>query len=124
MRVALFVDSPSRRAHGNAASRLALGLTAQPSVTSVEIVAYSQDSAPEYLPDTVSIHRLGVERSSRSLLPLTRYLRERRPDVLVARQVHANLVAVETPEAIQSTPLELDQGFLIERAALGEAQEL
>jgi glycosyltransferase involved in cell wall biosynthesis len=102
MRVALFVDSPSRRAHGNAASRLALGLSAHPAVTSVDIVCYSSDPAPKWLPSTVTVTPLGVDRSSRSLLPLARYLREQEPDVLVARQVHANLVALAAAQVART----------------------
>jgi glycosyltransferase involved in cell wall biosynthesis len=92
-RVALLVDSPSKRAHGNAASRLALGL-AEGGRLEVDLVCYSDDPAPPWLPDAVAVHRLGVDRASRMVPPLVRYLRTRRPDVLVTRQVHANFVAL------------------------------
>lgn len=93
MRVALLVDSPSRRAHANAVSRLAIGLAAR-SDLEVELVCYSADPAPDWLTPTVVLRRLGVERVSRALVPLARYLREQQPDVLVSRQVHANFVAL------------------------------
>jgi glycosyltransferase involved in cell wall biosynthesis len=37
------------------------------------------------------MHRLGVDRVSRSVPALIRYLRRERPDVLITRQVHANM---------------------------------
>ena len=64
IRLAFLVDSPSKRAHANVVSRLALGLveTGQAETT---IVCYSDDPAPTWLPPEVRIHRLGVERVSR-----------------------------------------------------------
>jgi glycosyltransferase involved in cell wall biosynthesis len=93
VRIALLVDSPSRRAHGNAASRLALGLIGTGRVE-VTLLCYSADPAPKWLPSEVRIHRLGVDRASRSLPSLVRYLRAQKPDVLISRQVHANFVAL------------------------------
>ena len=93
IRVALLVDSPSKRAHGNAASRLALGLV-ESTRADVELVCYSDDPAPSWLPASVGVHRLGADRISRSLPALVRYLGERRPDVLITRQVHANFVGL------------------------------
>ena len=93
IRVALLVDSPSRLAHGNAASRLALGLVETGHVETT-LVCYSADPAPPWLPPEVGIHRLGPERVSRSLLSLVRYLRTSKPDVLITRQVHANFVGL------------------------------
>lgn len=91
--VALLVDSPSRRAHGNVASRLALGLVETGRVD-VDLVCYSDDPPPPWLPDTVRLHRLGVDRITRSLPALVRYLRNQQPDVLITRQVHANFVGL------------------------------
>ncbi len=93
VRIGLVVDSPSRRAHGNAVSRLALGLV-ETGRAEVDLVCYSDDPAPPWLPAQVRIHRLGVDRVSRSVLPLVDYLATRRPDVLVTRQVHANFVGL------------------------------
>jgi glycosyltransferase involved in cell wall biosynthesis len=93
IRVALLVDSPIRRAHGNAVSRLALGL-AETGEVQVDLVCYSEDPPPPWLPDTVSVHRLGTDRISRSVPGLVRYLRREQPDVLVTRQVHANFVGL------------------------------
>jgi glycosyltransferase involved in cell wall biosynthesis len=92
-RLAFLVDSPSRAAHGNAASRLALGLL-EDGRSEIDLVCYSADPPPTWLPPEVQIHRLGVERASRALVPLVRYLRDRRPDVLITRQVHANFVGL------------------------------
>src|SRR3954466_8472841 len=89
IRVALLVDSPSRRAHGNAVSRLALGLV-ETGRAQVDVVCYSDDPPPAWLPSEVNVHRLGVDRISRSLPSLVGYLRRRGPDVLITRQVHAN----------------------------------
>jgi glycosyltransferase involved in cell wall biosynthesis len=92
IRLAFLVDSPSMRSHGNSVSRLALGL-AETGVDTT-IVCYSDDPPPPWLPPEVRIHRLGVDRASRSLPGLVRYLRADRPDVLITRQVHANFVAL------------------------------
>jgi glycosyltransferase involved in cell wall biosynthesis len=93
IRVALLVDSPSRRAHGNAASRLALGLVETGRVE-VTLLCYSADPPPQWLPAQVRIHRLGADRASRSFPGIIRYLRTQKPDVLITRQVHANFVAL------------------------------
>lgn len=102
-RVAFLVDSPSKRAHGNAASRLALGLVER-GWTDVDLVCYSEDAAPPWLPDQVHVQRLGVDRVSRSLPALVRYLRQRRPDVLVTRQVHANFVGLAAAMLARTPP--------------------
>jgi glycosyltransferase involved in cell wall biosynthesis len=93
IRLTFLVDSPSKRAHGNAASRLALGL-AQSGQVEATLLCYSSDPAPTWLPPEVRVQRLGVDRVSRSLPGLVRYLRDSKPDVLVTRQVHANLVGI------------------------------
>ena len=74
IRVAFLVDSPSKRAHANAAGRLALGLVETGQVEAT-IVCYSADPPPPWLPPEVRIHPLGVERVSRSVPSLARYLR-------------------------------------------------
>jgi glycosyltransferase involved in cell wall biosynthesis len=93
MRLVFLVDSPSARAHANAACRLALGLveTGQAEVT---VLCYSDDPAPAWLPPQVRVDRLGVNRVSRAVPGLVRYLHAHQPDVLVTRQVHANLVGL------------------------------
>lgn len=91
--IAMLVDSPSRRAHGSAVSRLALGL-ATTGLAETAIVCYGSDPAPPWLPPQVPVHRLGTERVSHSLPSLVRYLRAHQPDVLISRQVHANFVAL------------------------------
>jgi glycosyltransferase involved in cell wall biosynthesis len=93
IRLTLLVDSPSKRAHGNSVSRLALGL-AETGKIETSLLCYSDDPPPAWLPPEVRIQRLGVDRVSRSLPHLVRYLRAQQPDVLIARQVHANLVAL------------------------------
>jgi glycosyltransferase involved in cell wall biosynthesis len=93
IRVAFLVDSPSKRAHANVVSRLALGLVETGQVETT-IVCYSTDPPPPWLPPEVRIHRLGVERVSRSVPSLVRYLRAEQPDVLITRQVHANFIAL------------------------------
>lgn len=102
-RIALLVDSPSKRAHGNAASRLAMGLV-ESGEAEVDLVCYSEDPPPPWLPSEVSIHRLGVDRVSRSVPGLVRYLRTRRPDVLVTRQVHANFVGLAAAWLARTPP--------------------
>lgn len=119
IRLTLLVDSPSKRAHGNAASRLAVGL-AQSGEVEPTLLCYGDDLPPPWLPPEVRVVRLGVDRVSRAILPLATYLRSERPDVLVTRQVHANfcglaasLVARAWPRwegklvLVQDHPLEL-----------------
>jgi glycosyltransferase involved in cell wall biosynthesis len=91
--LAFLVDSPSQRSHGNSVSRLALGLVETGRVET-SLVCYSADPRPAWLPAEVRIHRLGVDRASRSLPSLVRFLRNEKPDVLITRQVHANFVAL------------------------------
>jgi glycosyltransferase involved in cell wall biosynthesis len=93
IRLAFLVDSPSRRAHANVVTRLALGL-AETGQVATTIVCYSADPAPSWLPPEVRVHRLGVERVSRSVPGLVRYLRAEQPDVLITRQMHANFVGL------------------------------
>jgi glycosyltransferase involved in cell wall biosynthesis len=95
IRIAFLVDSPSKRAHANVVTRLALGLVETGQVEPT-IVCYSSDPSPLWLPPQVRIHRLGVDRVSRSVPSLARYLRAEQPDVLITRQVHANFVGLAT----------------------------
>lgn len=118
IRIAFLVDSPSKRAHGNAASRLALGLV-ETGRAEVDLVCYSDDPPPAWLPAEVGIHRLGVDRVSRSMPSLVRYLRTRQPDVLVTRQVHANFVGLAASWIARTPPgwpgkLVLVQDHLVE----------
>ena len=120
IRLAFFVDSPSKLAHAAVASRLALGLveTGQAETT---IVCYSADPPPPWLPPEVRIHRLGVERASRSVPSLVRYLHTEKPDVLITRQVHANFVGLAAAWAARVPPrrwtgkIVLVQDHLVER---------
>jgi glycosyltransferase involved in cell wall biosynthesis len=93
IRLALLVDSPSRRAHGNAATRLALGLVEAGGIEPT-LVCYGDDPAPPWLPPEVRVYRLGTGRVTRSLPGIVHYLRAEEPDVLITRQVHANFVGL------------------------------
>lgn len=93
IRLAFFVNSPSKGAHGNAAGRLALGLVETGKVDTT-LLCYSDDPRPSWLPPEVQIHRLNAKRATRSLPGLVRYLRTEQPDVLITRQVHANFVGL------------------------------
>lgn len=103
IRVTLLVDSPSRRAHGNAVSRLALGLV-ETGWIEVTLLCYSADPPPPWLPAAVHVHRLGVDSVSRSLPGLVRYLREQQPDVLITRQVHANFMGLAASWMARTPP--------------------
>jgi len=103
IRLTFLVDSPSKRAHGNAAGRLALGL-AESGQVETTLLCYSEDPPPAWLPPEVHVRRLGVDRVSRSLPRLVRYLRQSQPDVLVTRQVHANLVGLAASWATSGWP--------------------
>ena len=93
IRVTLLVDSPGRLAHGNAASRLALGLS-QTGKVDPTVLCYSQDPAPSWLPPEVRVDRLGASRISRSLPLIVQYLHDQAPDVLITRQMHANFIGL------------------------------
>jgi glycosyltransferase involved in cell wall biosynthesis len=103
IRVALLVDSPSKRAHGNAASRLALGL-AETGRVEVTMLCYSADPPPPWLPATVRMHRLGADRATRSFPGIVRYLRAQGPDVLITRQIHANFVGLAASWTARTPP--------------------
>ena len=103
IRLAFLVDSPSRRAHANVVSRLALGLV-ENGQAETTIVCYSNDPPPPWLPSEVRIHRLGVERVSRSVPSLVRYLRAEQPDALITRQVHANFVGLAAAWIARTPP--------------------
>jgi glycosyltransferase involved in cell wall biosynthesis len=103
IRLTLLVDSPSKRAHGNAVSRLALGLVETGQVETT-LLCYSADPPPSWLPPEVRIRRLGVDRASRSLPGLVRYLRANKPDVLITRQMHANFVGLAASSMARMPP--------------------
>jgi hypothetical protein len=103
IRVTLLVDSPGKRAHGNAVSRLALGL-AETGRVEPTLLCYSVDPPPPWLPPEVHVDRLGVDRVSRSLPALIRYLRAKQPDVLITRQVHANFVGLAASSMARVPP--------------------
>ena len=92
IRLAFLIGSPVRGAHGNAASRLALGL-AESGKAEPTLVCYRNDPAPSWLPPAVRVHRLGVDRVSRSI-PGSSVTFADQPDVLITRQVHANFVGL------------------------------
>ena len=120
IRLAMLVDSPSKRAHANAAGRLALGL-AETGRVETTLLCYSADPRPSWLTPEVRIHRLGASRASRSLYSFIRYLRTEQPDVLITRQVHANFVGLAAAWAARVPPgwkgkLLLVQDSLIELA--------
>ena len=93
MRLTLLVDSPSKRAHGNAASRLALGLV-QTGEAEPTMLCYGDDPRPSWLPAEVPVDYLGINRASRAILPIARYLGSHQPDVLITRQIHTNLCSL------------------------------
>jgi glycosyltransferase involved in cell wall biosynthesis len=93
VRITFFVDSPSKRAHANAAARLALGL-AETGRAEASLLCYSDDPPPPWLPSEVRIERLGATRASRTLMQLATYLRTEQPDILITRQMHANFIGL------------------------------
>lgn len=116
IRVTFLVDSPGRRAHGNAAGRLALGL-ARTGRAEPTLLCYGDDPAPPWLPpDLVRVERLGADRVTRALVPLARYLTERQPDVLITRQVHANFVGLAAAAVASGWPGRAGRGGTGHRA--------
>ena len=98
LRVAMLVNSLSRNTYANAVSRLAVGLSETGRVETT-LVCYLDDPAPAWLPPDVRIQRLGTQRASRSFAGLARYLRADQPEVLITRQIHANLLGLAAARA-------------------------
>jgi glycosyltransferase involved in cell wall biosynthesis len=103
IRLTLLVDSPNKSAHGNAASRLALGL-AQTGEVEPTLLCYGGDPAPSWLPPEVQVERLEANRVSRAVPPLVRYLRAEQPDVLITRQIHANFFGLAAAWLARTPP--------------------
>lgn len=91
--IALLVDSPSRGTFANVTGRVAIGL-AETGRAAPRLVVYGSDPAPAWLPPEIPIERLRTDRASRSLRTLATFLRSRQPQVIITRQIHANLVAL------------------------------
>lgn len=103
IKIALLVNSPSRGAHGNAVSRLALGL-ARAGEFELTVLCYSPDPAPSWLPQEVSVRRLGTDRAAGLLPRIVSYLRSEQPDILITRQVHANLAGLAAAAVARTPP--------------------
>lgn len=93
LHVAMLVDSPSEGTYANAVGRLAIGLSESGRVDT-SLVCYRDGPRPTWLPDAVRIHRLGTGRASASIGALRRYLSTDRPDVLISRQIHVNIISL------------------------------
>ena len=68
------------------------------------LLCYSDDPPPRWLPSSVRIHRLGVDRVSRSFRGIVRHLREQKPDVFITRQIHANFVGLAAASMARTPP--------------------
>lgn len=93
LKVALFLPSLA----GGGAERVAVNLIEglEPAGHTVDVVAVS--AFGEYvnqIPPTVRIVDLRAKRALTSFLPLTRYLRASKPDMLISSLGHTNLVAL------------------------------
>ena len=91
--IVLLTDDLGTGTYANQANRLALGL-ADDDRCQVTVLSYRAGERPGTLPDGVRSELLGSSRALGVWRHLGRYLVERQPDVLVTRQVHANLLAV------------------------------
>ena len=89
----LLTDDLGTGTYANQANRLALGL-ADDERCQVTVLSYRAGERPSTLPDAVRTELLGSSRARSAWRHLGRYLVERQPDVLITRQVHANLMAV------------------------------
>jgi glycosyltransferase involved in cell wall biosynthesis len=93
MRVALFIPNLAGGGAERVFGLLAEGLAARGIETEMVLVR-AEGPRLAAVRAAVPVVDLGVDSSSRSVLPLARYLRRRRPDLLVAALGHANVVAV------------------------------
>ena len=99
-RVSLFLPDLS----GGGAERVTLDLAAGllESGVDVDLVVGSLRGAfTGSVPDGARVVDLGVLRIARALGPLRRYLREERPDALVAALTHANVLAVLAARSVR-----------------------
>jgi glycosyltransferase involved in cell wall biosynthesis len=93
MRVALFLPNLGGGGAERVFALLAEGLAARGIDTEVVLV-HAEGPHLAAVQAVVPVVDLHVGRTRHSLLPLARYLRRRRPDVLVTALDHANIVAV------------------------------
>jgi glycosyltransferase involved in cell wall biosynthesis len=93
MRVALFLPNLSGGGAERVFALLAEGLAARGIETEV-VLARAEGPHVAAVRAAVPVVDLHASSTRTSLLPLARYLRRRRPDVLVAALAHANIVAV------------------------------
>lgn len=93
MRVALFLPNLGGGGAERVFALLAEGLAARGIDTEV-VLAHAEGANLAAVRAAVPVVDLGARGTRDSLLPLARYLRRRRPDVLVAALAHANVVAV------------------------------
>lgn len=93
LRLALLVDSPSRGTYANAVGRLAVGL-AETGRADTTLVWYRDHPPAQWLPEQIRLRPLGTGRIRASVPALVRYLWSEQPDVLISRQMHANLISL------------------------------
>jgi glycosyltransferase involved in cell wall biosynthesis len=93
MRVALFLPNMSGGGAERVFALLAEGLAARGIETEVVLV-HAEGPHLASVQAVVPVTDLRVAATRHSLLPLARYLRRRRPDVLVTALLHASIVAV------------------------------
>ena len=94
IRLAFLVDSPSKRAHGNAASRLALGLVETGRVETT-LLCYSDDPRATVASAGGAAFIASVPIGCHGRCPASSVtFGASKPDVLITRQVHANFVGL------------------------------
>lgn len=93
MRVALFLPNLGGGGAERVFALLAQGLAARGIDTEV-VLAHAEGPHLSAVQAAVPVIDLHAARTRHSLVPLARYLRRRRPDVLVTAMDHANIVAV------------------------------
>lgn len=82
------------------------------------VLAAAEGTFLDRLPSATRVVDLGAERVLPSIRPLSRYLRQRRPRVLVSTQGHANLVALWAARlAGQGTPVIVTEHNTLSRAS-------
>lgn len=87
--------------YGGGAERVAINILKgmqEPNISLDLVVASAEGSYLKQVPKQIHIVNLAVERTIKAILPLSRYLRKERPDVLVSHMNHVNVVAVLAKE--------------------------
>ena len=94
LRVGIFLPSLEVGGAERAMLNLASGLRKTAGIQVEIVLAQARGGYLHEIPQGQSVVDLACPRVSRSLFPLVRYLRRRRPAVMISAMEHANILAI------------------------------